>query len=216
MWALLRSWERPGKQSQGISALPLSLCNSIFQGQTGLLCFHLPKKEWWKVKAYLSSSKLPAASPWVNVWLQLLRSQPRAPVSLNALPVSPVMCYFNTGHTLVSGWSVSWSSNPGFWPHLSLFGTLPRLAAGCLALRWMAPLLWGTGNQSFPKSENHHFYWLHADYEPGIFFVPYSNYMGLNLSPSLSRRRCNSEQVRPLLRSSRYFRTVVPNTVLST
>lgn len=63
----------------------------------------LSEREWWEVKACLSSSKPPVASQPVHLWLLLPYYQPRSPVPSNSLPVSPATCHFNPEAPLVSG-----------------------------------------------------------------------------------------------------------------
>lgn len=54
-----------------------------------------------ETQAHLSSSKPPATSQQTHLYHPV--SQPRHPIPLNPLSMSPVMCHFNQGAPLVSG-----------------------------------------------------------------------------------------------------------------
>lgn len=125
---------------------------------------YLSEKERGKVKAYLSSSKPLAAPQHAHLWLLLPGFQPRSPVPLNPLPVSQVMCHFNTGHILVSGMVSELKLKPQtFFIRNSLqtcswmFGSQMNgsHSPGHLAT-----------SPSQRGNKNHHFYWLCADHEP--------------------------------------------------
>lgn len=117
-----------------------------------ICCVHfcLLKREWWRVKAHLSLSKPPEATsesisePYSHVPIPEARCLP-------ILSQCPLQCLIFIQELLWSlEWLASWSSNPGFWLH-TLAGLLSRVAAGCLALKWMAPALQDTMKLAFPK-----------------------------------------------------------------